>query len=82
MAAFHGTAALSCLGSVLISAWMPPVGVGVDEAVEGEVALVFEEKEALEGRVDGERDGGGGGGPCGCGGTWREPDCCAAASVD
>lgn len=63
MAGFHVGVAVSCLGSVLISVWTPPVGVGVDEAVEGEDALVFEEKELCEGRVDGEREGGGGGGP-------------------
>lgn len=54
---------MSCLGSVLISVWIPPVGVGVDEAVEGGVTLAFEEKEPCEGRVEGEREGGGGGGP-------------------
>lgn len=42
---------------------MPLVGVGVDEAVEGEEAVAVEDIEPCEGRVDGEREGGGGGGP-------------------
>ena len=49
----------------MISVWMPPVGVGVDEAVEGDDAEAFEGKVPCDGSVEGDREGGGGGGPCG-----------------